>query len=63
MNLPDLMWNLKARRINTGLEQKDVAERMTCSPSFVCQIESGRRDVTVSTLLRYMEAIGLEVRL
>jgi transcriptional regulator with XRE-family HTH domain len=50
-----------ARRMQLGLTQSDLAERMGTSNSFVSRIESGQHATSVRTLERLAEA--LETRL
>ncbi len=48
---------LRSARLRAGLTMADLAE--TIKPPNLCAIESGR-DLTVSTLLRIAEAIGVD---
>jgi len=52
---------MKERRVDRGLSQTEVAARMGTSQSAVARLEAGSTDVRLSTLLRYAEAIGLEL--
>lgn len=45
------------------LSQTDVARRLGCAPSFVSQVESGQRDLRMSTILRYCDAIGARIHI
>ena len=47
-----------ARRIELGLSQTEVAARMGTSQSAVARLESGQADVRLSTLERYVAALG-----
>jgi predicted transcriptional regulator len=52
---------LVARRHALGLSQTQVAARMHTSQSAVARIESGDADVRLSTLERYVAAVGQEL--
>jgi len=52
---------MKERRREVGLSQTEVAARMGTSQSAVARLEAGSTDVRLSTLLRYAEAIGMEL--
>ncbi len=49
---------LAARRTEMGLSQTEVAARMGTSQSAVARLESGDADVRLSTLERYVAALG-----
>ncbi len=53
-----LAGELAATRQALGLSQTEVAARMGTSQSAVARLESGEADVRLSTLERYVEAIG-----
>jgi transcriptional regulator with XRE-family HTH domain len=50
--------SLVARRTEIGLSQTEVAARMGTSQSAVARLESGDADVRLSTLERYVDALG-----
>jgi transcriptional regulator with XRE-family HTH domain len=50
--------SLVARRVEIGLSQTEVAARMGTSQSAVARLESGDADVRLSTLERYVAALG-----
>ena len=54
---------LLAARKSEGLSQAQVAERMGTTQSAVSEIEAGRKDVRLSTLIRYAQAVdrGLDL--
>jgi predicted transcriptional regulator len=53
-----LATELVARRQVLGLSQTEVAARMGTSQSAVARLESGAADVRLSTLQRYVAALG-----
>lgn len=50
--------NLKAARKAAGMTQAQVAERMHVNRAYVAQLEGKPQNVTVSTLVKYTNAIG-----
>jgi transcriptional regulator with XRE-family HTH domain len=57
----DLLAQLIALRKRRNRSQAVVAARMGVSPSRVQHLESGYRTPNLSTLLRYVEAIGAQL--
>jgi len=53
-----LAGSLVARRVQMGLSQTEVAARMGTSQSAVARLESGDADIRLSTLDRYVAALG-----
>jgi transcriptional regulator with XRE-family HTH domain len=53
---------LRTARDRTGLSQRDLAERAGITQQSVSAYETGRRDPTLATLMRLIEATGLELR-
>ena len=53
-----LAGTLAARRTEIGLSQTEVAARMGTSQSAVARLESGDADVRLSTIERYVAALG-----
>ena len=52
---------LAGRRSELGLSQAEVAQRMQASQAAVARLESQRYDAQLSTLARYVEALGLSL--
>jgi transcriptional regulator with XRE-family HTH domain len=52
---------LRRARKEAGLTLQAVADRLGCSRGQVCDIETGRRAQTVTTLKAYAVALGLEL--
>ena len=54
-----LMTVLRAARLEAGLTQAQLAERMDRPQSFVAKIEVGERQLGVVEFVGYAEALGL----
>lgn len=52
------MNRLKEIRIQRGLQQKNVAALLNCSPVTVSRYETGERDPDIETILRLCEIFG-----
>lgn len=50
--------NLKSRRIELGLTQRDVAERLSMSQPSYAQIEAGRTNPSLKTVEKVELALG-----
>ena len=50
------------QRRKRGLSQTHIAAKMATSPSIVSRLESGS-DVRISTLEKYLAALGMELRM
>ena len=59
----ELASELVSLRHEAGLSQTEVAARMGTSQSAVARLESGEADVRLSTLDRYVAALGRELDL
>jgi transcriptional regulator with XRE-family HTH domain len=51
---------LKALRIDKGLTQLELAERLDMSPNFVGMIERGERNTTVENIFKISRALGIK---
>ncbi|QGH70784.1 helix-turn-helix domain-containing protein [Pseudactinotalea sp. HY158] len=58
----ELLQDLVRARDEAGLTQTQVGERMGISQSAVARIESGQRDLRMSTLRRYVHAVDASVK-
>ena len=54
---------LKERRVELGLSQKKLADILGMHSNNIIEIEKGRRGLTVDSLVRYCEALQMEVEL
>jgi transcriptional regulator with XRE-family HTH domain len=50
-------------RLKAGLTQKELADRLGVSQPTVAAYESGRRQPTVPTLMRWLDAAGFDLRM
>lgn len=53
--------NVRARRREKDMTQRELAERLDMTQAFVSQIETGVRDVSASTLCDLANALGCTV--
>ena len=52
--------NIKERREELDLSQKELAEKVGISQSFLCDIEQGRSKPSIDTALKIAEALSIE---
>jgi transcriptional regulator with XRE-family HTH domain len=52
-----------AARLKSGLTQRELADRLGVSQPTVAAYESGRRQPTVPTLMRWLGAAGFDLRM
>lgn len=51
--------NIKARREELGISQKELAERAKISQSFLCDIEQGRCKPSIDTAVKLAEVLDI----
>ena len=51
--------NIKKRREELGMSQKDLAEKAGISQSFLCDIEQGRSKPSIDTALKIAEVLNI----
>ena len=51
--------NIKARREELGISQKELAERAKISQSFLCDIEKGRCKPSIDTAVKLAEVLDI----
>lgn len=51
--------NVRERREQLGISQKELAERAKISQSFLCDIEQGRCKPSIDTALRLAQALDI----
>lgn len=51
--------NIKARREQLGISQKELAERAKISQSFLCDIEQGRCKPSIDTAVKLAEVLEI----
>ena len=54
---------LKARRLELSISQRELAEMMNLHPNNVYETENGKRGISVQTLEKYCKALKLEIKL
>ena len=50
--------NLKAHRIEAGINLRNMARRINLSHGFLCQLEGGQRHWTPEVIRRYQKELG-----
>lgn len=53
--------NLKRIRTQLGMSQGDVAKKIGADRAYVSGVENGRRNVTLSTIAKLAQSLGVEV--
>ena len=61
MTLPRIASTLKARRIELGLTQQQLADRLGVPQSYVSNVERANHGISLDMLLRYCKALKLEL--
>lgn len=61
MQLPRIVRQLVDQRQKRGFTQMHIAQRMNTRQSSISELESGRVNPTIDTVIKYAEALGLEV--
>ena len=54
---------LKQARLDAGLTQEEVADKLQTGKSAISRIENHAEDIRLSTLVNYAQAIGKSLRL
>ena len=52
--------NIKERREQLGISQKELAEKVGISQSFLCYIEQGRSKPSIDTALKIAKALNID---
>ena len=53
---------LRELRVRAGLTQEQLAERLGAHPTFVGRVERGQRGVRWNTAMRFLRALGADLR-
>ena len=51
--------NIKEKRERLGISQKELAEKVGISQSFLCDIEQGRSKPSIDTAVKIADALGI----
>ncbi len=54
--------NIKAKRLQQGWTQETFAEKASINDKEVSHIESGRRNITIETLVKIASALSVELK-
>ena len=52
--------NIKERREQLGISQKELAEKVGISQSFLCDIEQGRSKPSIDTAIKIAQVLNVE---
>ena len=52
---------LREERINAGLTQEQLAERIGTKKTYISRIENGKQNIQLSTLFRIFDSLGRKV--
>jgi transcriptional regulator with XRE-family HTH domain len=63
MNKEQIGADIKSRRLQLGLTQKQLAEKLNIQVQHIPNIEKGITNITISRLLEICEALRLEIKL
>ncbi|EGT3601173.1 helix-turn-helix domain-containing protein [Clostridium perfringens] len=55
--------SIKSIRKNKNINQKTLAEKAEISCSYLCDIEKGRTNPSVKTMLRLFKELGVEIEI
>ena len=58
----EVMLLMAAERKRRGITQREIAEKLGTSQPYVTKIEKGRCDCSLTTMLRYADAMDMRAR-
>lgn len=53
---------LKQARLDAGLSQKKLAEKLEVEQNFISRVESGKHDIKSGTIEKICKALGLDIK-
>jgi transcriptional regulator with XRE-family HTH domain len=59
--MSDLAIKLRQLRLKRNLTQKKLAEMVKCTPAYICQLENGKADPSISTLKKISTAFEITI--
>jgi transcriptional regulator with XRE-family HTH domain len=59
--MTDLSKKLKQIRVQKKFTQKELAQKVRCTPAYICQLERGRADPSIATLKKISSALGTTI--
>ena len=59
--MTDLGRKLKHLRLKKNLTQKKLAEKINCTSAYICQLENGKADPSLSTLKKIANALEITI--
>lgn len=61
MTHQEIISAIKARRKSLGITLAELAEKVDVRSTTICDIENGKRNPSLTTLLRLTDALGLTI--
>ncbi|WP_442861337.1 helix-turn-helix domain-containing protein [Cellulosilyticum sp. WCF-2] len=61
LNWVKLGERIKKSRENKGLLQSDIAKLLDVSPSFICQLESGKKKMSLDNLIKLGKILEIDI--
>lgn len=61
LNYKEAGLRIRTRRIELGLTQEAVAEKINITPSFYSQIETGKRKASIKTFMNISQTLAISV--
>ena len=55
--------NFKQLREDNGITQKEISEKTGLTPATLSRLENGQTEPTLATTVKYLEALGLELKI
>lgn len=63
MTHEEIITTIRNHRKSLGITLAELSERVDIRPTTICDIENGKRNPSLTTLLRLAEALGLNLSL
>lgn len=61
MDWKEFIEKSKNARLEKGFTQRDLADELSVTPQFICQIESGKKKLSADKLILMAKVLNLEI--
>lgn len=61
MTHEEIITTIKTHRKSLGITLAELSEKVDIRPTTICDIENGKRNPSLTTLLRLADALGLTI--